>query len=258
MGYDNQASYARIGIFILVGIALVAATLVYLGGVGSGKNEFFVETYFPHDVSGLDVGSTVNLRGVRVGAVKRISFVGSEYDVATPEDGRKIFVLLALDRRLFRLNPAQTPEQSLETLVTKGLHATVTASGITGLSHIELNFPKNNVPDEKISWKPKHTAIPPAQSILQNAADSLTQILNQINRMDLMAVWSNAVGTVENANVAIGTLNTLVESQSGNISEMLSNLRETTSSLRDFAQEVRSNPALLLRSSTPERLSETE
>ncbi len=257
MANDNQANYARIGLFILAGVVFIAGTLVYLGGFGASKNEFFVETHFTHDVSGLDVGSTVNLRGVRVGTVKRISFVGSEYDVAVPEDGRKIFVLLALDRRLFRLNPAQTPEQTVATLVTKGLHATVAASGITGMSHIELNFPKNQVAGEKISWKPRRTAIPPAPSILQSAADSATQILNQINRMDLLNMWSNAVGTVENANVAIATLNTLLESQGGNITDILGNLREASSSLRDFAQEVKSNPALLLRSSDPDRLPET-
>ena len=257
MASDNQANYTKIGAFILAGIALLAVTLVYLGGVGARKNEFYAETYFPNEVTGLDVGSAVNFRGVRVGSVKRISFVGAEYDVMAPEDGRKIYVLLALDQRLFNLRHAQSPEDTLRMFVTKGLHATVSASGITGLSHIELNFPKGSVPAEKMSWKPRRTAIPPAPSILQSAADSATQILNQINRMDLLAAWSNAVGAVENANAAIGTLNTLLESNAGNLGEILANLREASASLRDFAEEIKANPALLLRSNDPERLPET-
>ena len=257
MANDNQANYARIGFFIIVGIALILTTLVWLGGFGGNKNEFLVETFFSNPVSGLDVGSAVNLRGVRVGSVKRISFVGAEYDVTMPEDGRKIYVLLALDRRLFRLNHVESPERMLEAFVSKGLHATVSASGVTGLSHVELNFPKGHVPEERINWKTRRITIPPAPSILQSAADSATQILDQINRMDLLAAWTNAVATLESANVAIGSLGTLLETNSGNINEILDNLREASSSLRDFANDIKSNPSLLLRSNDPDRLPET-
>ena len=141
--------------------------------------------------------------------------------------------------------------------MSKGLHATVSASGVTGLSHIELNFPKGTRPKEERSWEPDCTTIPPAPSILQSAADSATQILDQINRMDLLAAWTNAVSTIESANVTISTLGTLLESNSGNIGEILDNVREATASLRDFANEIKSNPSLLLRSNDPERLPET-
>lgn len=258
MASDNQANYARIGGFIIVGIALIVATLVWFGGVSGKDSEFLVETYFPNDVTGLDVGSTVNFRGVRMGSVKRISFVGAVYDVTAPEDGRKIYVLLALDRRLFRVNHVEAPEKMLESMVSKGLHATVSASGVTGLSHIELNFPKGKMPTENMSWKPRRITIPPAPSILQSAADSATQILDQINRMDLLEAWSNAVLTLESANTTIGSFGTLLESNSGNITEILDNLREASSSLRDFANEIKSNPSALLRSSDPDRLPETE
>ena len=258
MASDNQANYARIGFFILAGIALIFGTLVWLGGFGGKKNVFYAETYFPSDVSGLDVGSAVNFRGVHVGSVKEILFVGAKYRAAVPEDGRKILVLLAFDRRLFRIHRGDEPEKSLEMLVGKGLHATVSASGVTGLSHIELNFPKGKVPDEKCSWEPELITIPPAPSILQSAADSATQILDQINRIDLFAAWTNIVSTLEGANGTISSLGTLLESNSGNIGEILDNLREATSSLRDFASEIKSNPSLLLRSNDPDRLPETQ
>lgn len=260
MASDNQANYARIGFFIIIGIVLILVTLVWLGGFGGNKNEMLAETYFPNDVSGLDVGSTVNLRGVRVGSVKRISFVGAEYDVAKPEDGRKIFVLMSLDKRLFRLYRSShiaQPEQMLENLVNMGLHATVSASGVTGLSHIELNFPKGRVQGQRPSWKNHNIVIPAAPSILQSVADSATQILDQINRMDLLAAWTNAVSTLESANLSLGTLGTLLETNGGNVNEILDNLREASSSLRDFAAEIRANPSLLLRSNDPDRLPET-
>lgn len=260
MANDNHANYTRIGFFIIIGIALILGTVVWLGGGGRNKHEMLAETYFPNDVSGLDVGSTVNLRGVRVGSVKRISFVGAEYDVTVPEDGRKIFVLMSLDQRLFRLRPdphVEDPRQMLQKLVSMGLHATVSASGVTGLSHIELNFPKGKVSDERPSWKNHNIVIPSAPSILQSVADSATQILDQINRMDLLAAWTNAVSTLESANVTIGTVGTLLESNGGNIGEILDNLREASSSIRDFANDLKANPSILLRASDPERLPET-
>ena len=257
MANDNHANYAKIGGFIILGIVLILVTLVWLGGFGGNKNEFYAETFFSNAVSGLDVGSAVNLRGVRVGSVKRISFIGAVYDVASHEDGRKIYVLLALDKRLFRVNHSENPEQTLERFVNRGLHATVSASGVTGLSHIELNFPKGKVPEEKIGWEKRRVTIPPAPSILQSAADSATQILDQINRMDLLAAWTNAVVTLENANATIATLNTLLESNSGNAGEILDNLREASASLRDFANDIKSNPSLLLRSNDSDRLPET-
>lgn len=257
MANDNHANYARIGSFIILGLVLILVTLIWLGGAGGNKNEIMAETFFPNDVSGLDVGSAVNLRGVRVGSVKRISFIGAVYDVDSHEDGRKIHVLLALDKRLFRVNNSESPMKALELFVNRGLHATVSASGVTGLSHIELNFPKGKIADEKIGWRPKHITIPPAPSILQSAADSATQILDQINRMDLLAAWTNIVGTLESANSTLTSLGTLLESNGGNVGEILDNLRETSASLRDFANDIKSNPSLLLRSNDPDRLPET-
>ena len=257
MANDNHANYARIGGFIIFGIVLILITLAWLGGAGGKQNEFLAETFFSNDVSGLDVGSAVNLRGVRVGSVKRISFIGAVYDVASHEDGRKIHVLLSLDKRLFRVNKAENPKKTLEGFVSRGLHATVSASGVTGLSHIELNFPKGKVVDEKIGWTPENVTIPPAPSILQSAADSATQILDQINRMDLLAAWTNIVSTLENANSTLSSLGTLLESNGGNVGEILDNLRETSASLRDFANDIKSNPSLLIRSNDPDRLPET-
>ena len=257
MGNDNHANYARIGGFIIFGSVLILITLAWLGGAGGKQNEFLAETFFSNDVSGLDVGSAVNLRGVRVGSVKRISFIGAVYDGASHEDRRKIHVLLALDKRLFRVNQTENPQKTLEGFVSRGLHATVSASGVTGLSHIELNFPKGKVVDEKISWTPENVTIPPAPSILQSAADSATQILDQINRMDLLAAWTNIVGTLENANSTLASLGALLESNGGNVGEILDNLRETSASLRDFANDIKSNPSLLLRSNDPDRLPET-
>lgn len=264
MANDNQASYAKIGFFIVVGIALIAATLVYIGGAGGANNEFLAETFFSDSVSGLDIGSAVNLRGVRVGSVKAISFAGSVYPDLGQDDRRKILVTLGLDKRQFHVvgNP-RTPRQILEDMVKatderQGLHATVSASGVTGLSHIELNFPKNPIKDEeKPGWRAENVVIPPAPSILQNMEDSARHILAQLDQIDLVTAWTNVLDVTRNASAALENLNATLSSEQGGISEIVGNVRDASSSLREFADQIKNNPSSVLRSYTPGRLDET-
>ena len=259
MAAENQPNYAKIGFFILSGVALAVASLVYLGGFGTAQHEFIAETHFTYPVSGLDVGSAVNFRGVRVGSVRRISFIGAEYDeIGNPHDRRQIYVELALDKRLFRFGGKdERVKETLARLVERGLHATVSSSGVTGLSKIELNFPTILREDEKISWQPKYIVIPPAPAFLQSAADSVTQILDQLNRMDFVAAWSNVVEVTGNVNVLLQDATALIQAQKGNVGEIMDNVREASIGLRAFTDEIRANPAALIRSSSPERLDET-
>ncbi len=254
---DNEANFAKIGVFILVGMALIAGTLVYLGGARS-KQEYLMETYFPNDVSGLDVGSAVNFRGVRVGAVKEISFIGAEYDNVPPQHARNIYVLMALDSKLCRITDRNdNPTRFMRRMLDHGLHATVTASGITGLSRIELNFPKTEVTDEKITWKPRRLLIPPAPSILESAAESAAKLMRQLNQMDFVTVWSNVVRLTSGAADMCEGVGGLVESERGHIVQTLENLDGAVSSLRTFADTISENPSLLLRPRDAAPLSET-
>ena len=259
MAADSQPNYAKIGFFILAGVALVVGTLVYLGGFGASQHELIAETHFSYPVSGLDVGSAVNFRGVRVGSVRRISFVGAEYgEIGNPNDRRQIYVELALDKRLFRFDGKEGhAEETLSRLVERGLHATVSSSGVTGLSKIELNFPKIPPEPKKISWRPKYIVIPPAPSIFQSAADSVTQLLDQLNRMDFVTAWSNVVEVTGNANILLQDVTTLLQTHKGNVDEIMSNVRDASTGLRTFTDQIQSNPSLLLRSSTPPQLDET-
>ncbi len=252
----TSPNYSRLGAFIVLAGALIVASLVWFGGVGGNKHEFYAETYFENPVSGLDVGSSVNFRGVKLGSVKRISFIGAEYPNADADDRQIIWVQLALDERLLGMHGDEA-EEHLKGMVVRGVHATVSASGVTGLSHIEINFPKVQIKDRKISWRPRSTCIPPAPSILQSAADSAQRILGQLDRLNLLDAWTNIVTTVRSAGSTMDNADDLLNSQKGNIAEIIENLREASISLRVFANEIRDNPAALLRDNPPKPLDET-
>ncbi len=260
MAHDNQAHYAKIGFTIVFGICAIVATLIYLGGIRGRRDVVLVEVYYNKPVTGLSVGSTVNFRGMKVGEVREVSFVGSHYDVQGT-DQALIYILMALNIRVFDSNgTVEEIERQIQRMVElRGLRASVNINGITGLSRIELDVNKGEegrgLP--KISWKPEHVYIPPKYSLIDNFSEAATKIMNQINTMDFNTFWSNLNVSVESAAHCAETVNNLIESHQANVAQILDNLTATSESLRELMNEVRQNPSVLIRGADRPTLEET-
>ena len=255
---ENHASYAKVGATVLFGVLAIIATLVYFGGVGDKSHVLMAETYYDAAVSGLSIGSEVNYRGVTVGSVSDISFVGSLYDDAAEEDWQKVVVTIAFDTRKFRLADYEDSEERLRYLIDKGIRATVSSSGVTGLSKLELNIPKDPAELPPISWEPRYLCIPPQPSVLESITDMITRIANDIDDMDFAAAWSNVVSAADSMAALAANLNELVDSQKGNIAEAISGINGAANSINSLAIELKENPSLLIRGRQHERLPETE
>ena len=250
---SNHANYAKIGFTVVIGLVAIVAVLIYLGGAGGQSGITYAETYYDTSVSGLSVGSAVNFRGVKIGEVKYISFVGAEYDGVPWPDAQRIYILMAFPNH--KMGPS-SPERA-EEFVAKGLRATVTASGVTGLSRIELDIQRDRPPAPKVPWKPRNTYIPSYPSLLDNFSDSVTKVMNELNRMDVSSVWSNVSATGESAAHATAGVRTVVDSVRSGIDGMVENVSEAAASLRDVARELRRNPSLLVREREAAPLEET-
>ena len=258
MAEANNINYGKIGFTLIMGIACIIGALVWFGGMGGSKNLIAGETYFNSAVSGLSVGSDVCFRGVKVGSVTRISFIGNEYSEAAPEHGRIIWVGFSIDPRLCGYKEDDDfIHRRLDNILAKGIHATLSANILTGMAHIELNYPKMAVKDTPISWKPRSPCIPPAPTLLESATDVVPKLIAKIEEIDFSGGWSNAVNAISSTGMFMGSANNLVETQQGNIAEIIGNLRDTTAALRDFSYQIRDNPSLLLRSADQQPLPET-
>lgn len=261
MASDNHAHYSRIGFTVFIGIAAIVGTLVYLGGIRGRTGVFLVETYYDKPVSGLSVGSVVNFRGVKIGEVREISFVGNKY-VVEGADNSRIYILMALkeDQISRGQGDFDHSDGNIRYLVDKGLRASVTSSGVTGLSRIEIDV---NAPDElppvpPISWRPEHPYIPSKISLIDNFAVAATKVMNQINRMDMASVWSNISLTASSLSRMTEGAKTMLESRQGDVERLVEDLTATTSALRDLTGELKRNPSLLVRERVPARVRETE
>src|SRR5262245_33611283 len=83
---SDQARNVRVGAFVLGGLGLAFAFVLLLGAGSLFGRPVVVETVFDESVQGLGVGSAVYLRGVKIGEVSDIGFVGDYYDASGAPD----------------------------------------------------------------------------------------------------------------------------------------------------------------------------
>lgn len=259
MSSGNRASYSKIGFAIVAGVVATVVALVWLGGVRGSRHAIFVETYYDREVSGLSVGSPVNFRGVKIGEVREVDFVGNRYE-AKGDDNLRIYILMALDSRKlsYYADEGISVEDTIPYLVrSRGLYATVTPSGITGLSRIECNLDAHVAPPETYPWEPEHPVVPRKISLMDNFSDAATRIVNQVNAMDLVSVWSNVNASVETLADVLRTAKGVADECGGEVERAVRRAAEAAEEIRDFASEVRANPASLLHDRPPQPLDET-
>ena len=258
MDNDNRAGYGRIGFTVFAGALALAAALIYLAGVGSGKKELLVETYYDHPVSGLSVGSAVNMRGVKVGEVKEIAFTSVVYEGLTDErDSQRVSIVISIDLK-YGFN--RSPEEAgywIGLHVKRGLRATIASNAVTGMSRVEFNIVPNSVPPDKPAWTPRHLLIPPQPSLMEDMSDSITKALHQFNQTDFKSVWSNVSSVAESAATITRDVSELVARERLAVGAILRNVESASASLDELSEKLKRNPSLLLRENDPEPLPET-
>lgn len=181
---------ARIGLFAVLGLGLLVAALVSVwGGRLMTRTEAAV-LHFTGSVYGLQVGSPVVFRGVRLGNVKSIGVVHEAGRFAVP-------VVVALDRERIRDikggSVADDPALSLPALVERGLTAQLaTQSLLTGQLYIDLDLRAGSHPVRRSAEG--LVEIPTALTRFQSLQDQLDRVdLTRITQ-DLTATLSAARG----------------------------------------------------------------
>src|SRR5271157_3508062 len=123
-------SELRVGLFVLVGLLILAVGIFYVTGAGFFGPKYRIKTYLP-EVSGLSTGAPVRLDGVDIGNVYQIRLVPREPG-KSPERMHNIEVGMRIDRKY--QNDILT--DSAASLVTEGLlgnrYVTITR-GYTGV-----------------------------------------------------------------------------------------------------------------------------
>ena len=185
---SRQSQYFKLGLFLLIGLALLATALILLGTGSLFETSIPAETYFNESVQGLDIGAPVKFRGVVIGRVSNIDFIVNKYQPsATDGSARYVLVEIALDEEAMRGFEAYSRvnvKVGIHNAITQGLRVRLTTQGLTGVAFLEMDFfdPDQN-PQLPISWTPRAIYFPSAPSTMSRIESAINTIGNVLQQL---------------------------------------------------------------------------
>ena len=224
----KQANPTLVGAFVLGGLALVVAGVLFFGG-----GRLFAETdryviYFDGSVNGLQVGSPVKLEGVEIGQVLSIhaSADTANWEVSTE-------TVIAIDRARFTQRGPRIadPVEREKAMIAGGLRARLDVQSlITGQLYVSLLVAPDSEarvvgpPDKPY---PEIPAVPSTSQEVQRVVRSAVEKFDELPIQDIFAKVDGILAAV----------NRIVEQ--GRIEETVANLNETIGEARGALGDVR-------------------
>lgn len=206
---DAKPHYFRIGLFVLIAVVLMVVAVILFGAGLFTQNRLRIESYFVESITGLSVGSVVQFRGVRIGQIEDIGFVGGAYspDQNTPAGANYASYVRVVSAVL----PSKIPEQGaqqiealLQRMVARGLRARISSNLLTQQAFLELDFlDPNRFPVEQVPWVPRYPVIPSAPGEFTTMKDSIDKILTQLQEIDAKGLASSLERVFTSLNAAI-------------------------------------------------------
>ncbi|HBB17417.1 MAG TPA: hypothetical protein DCZ97_10655 [Syntrophus sp. (in: bacteria)] len=203
----KRQSRFMVGLFVIVGVLIGVAVIVWLGAAKYFQKGARYVTYFDESVQGLQVDSRVKYRGVDVGSVERIGVA---------PDQRLVEVVIKIN---------------LEGDIERSIVTQLKAAGITGIVFVELD---RRQPDDPLFVPPAGMAtlypvIPSQPSQTKQMLSSVDRIMDRIAQADLAGVSDQLKATSR----AMETFLTGRE-----MADILKNLDSTTAALDRNLQRI--------------------
>ena len=226
-----KTHHFRIGLFVLTGALLLIGALFAVGlKAYFGKHEVF-ETYVTGKVENLSVGALVMLRGVTIGKVSSIDFIGTQY----PEYKQQYVVIqFEVPKGTVWSTEGANIQQTLDLEVAQGLRARVQGQGFLGANILVLEYVDPKLyPVEPVPWTPKHYYIPSAPNQFNRVLASLEKTLRRAEDLDLAGLLDRAKTLIDAANRLAGNINQVdFEHLGTNAGSLLVEFRETNRGLQ--------------------------
>ncbi len=203
---SQKPSYFRIGLFVVVALAILTGGLIAFGAGQMFRPRIYIETYVDGTVQGLDVGSPVKFRGVPMGRVSAINFTFNEYGEPSQVDRfNYVFILMEIDREMFPGMFEENLTSVIEKNVAQGMRARIEPQGVTGINFIDINYVNDpsQFPPLAVDWKPHYYYIPSAPGQLTNMLDSINSIMLQIQQLNIGGMSNSLTELLANLNKAV-------------------------------------------------------
>ncbi len=212
---ELETRYGFIGAAVLLAMALLVGGLLWLGGKDArGKHDRYHIVFSQHSLEGLQRGSSVLMKGIRVGSV-----IGYRIDSA---DGRAVSVDIQVDDG--------TP-------VRRSTRAAVSRQLITGQANVVLENPAgdSSSPDLEVVGGDQYPRIAEGESNLLKLQDTASRLIGKAE--DTLGNLG-AFASAENRQV-FNELLVNLRDISGNVARGTRHLDTTVQSLDALARDLR-------------------
>src|SRR5215470_2675072 len=188
---EEGKRYFRLGLFVVVCVAILATVLFLLGGRKLFQPTFVFETYFNESVAGLELGAPVRFRGVPLGKVTEILTSSSTYEKDVPLGRRREYIVVRAKVTL-SAEEVEHMERDAAEMVKKGLRAQTQLAGITGQQYLAIDLldPAKH-PPLAFDWTPKYTYLPSAPSLTGEIIANAQAFLANLNEADIKKLGQN-------------------------------------------------------------------
>ena len=160
----QRTNHWKLGLFVVVGLAIGLATIVALGLHRLNRDAYPVVTYFDESVQGLDAGSPVKFRGVTLGTVSAITVA---------PDHRRVEVWMRIYKQeLARMgfDPSAACDPTLRPQLA--------SAGITGVKFVQFDtFDPERYPPPVLDFTPPESYYMPA---VRSTLKGLEEIANEV------------------------------------------------------------------------------
>jgi paraquat-inducible protein B len=226
----NTTNYWKVGAFVLGGIALAFAVLVWLGAGDWNRKTRTIVTYFDESVQGLEVGAALKFRGVPIGTVTEITIAPDLRHVKVTaqvyEDVLQKLGLAGKGPVLREMEESRAP-----------LRIQVASAGITGVKFLLVDYvdPKR-FPVEVLPFDPGPDYMPSTPSTLKSIEEAVVDVGMQLPQLTMRASETlvRLTDVVENFEKTIRPL----LAEDGAVSQLLAQYERTGAQLERTAQSL--------------------
>jgi len=252
----------KLGLFVVVGVLIGLLSVLLLGARSLRKETVMYTSYFDEAVTGLEAGSPVSFRGVKVGYVSAVDVAPDHRHVEIRYD---LYVAV-----LSRLKLAKRAGKDTKMPVSFDLRVQINSTGLTGTKFLQIDFfdsanmrpapelpfpvPENYIPATPSTMKNLEEAVVRAvdqlPAITQAVNEMLTQMATLVNDFHGKNLPDKVVVTLNNANhLLVGLRNKVdsldLEGLSGETSATLGNVSATLARMQQVLDRVDGEQGLI-------------
>jgi paraquat-inducible protein B len=245
---SKPASKTLIGVFVLGALVLAVIALVIFGSGKFFERRITYVMYFDGSVKGLNIGSPVVFRGVKIGSVKDIELKADmkDFKLVIP-----VYVQVE-PQKVTIMQGAPAHGQYIEELVKKGLRAQLEMQSIvTGQLMINVDFYPDK-PARFIGLDTKYPEIPtvpsPLDEMLKTAQELplkelFDRLLKSIAGIEKIANSPQMTASLDSLSESLKEARKILTKVDQEIGPMMASLKETSSSFKAIADKSEGVPA---------------